>query len=484
MNETVHFEHERVMATPRSAPRRSLIVMAGLTPAVVTETLWALAQGEEQWIPSRVVVLSTSTGIELLKTQVEPHRTRAGSPWMRLLRALGIPQDQLACQLEPTVLQDGDRKPVTDATDAASLDAITARFAEIYEREWKHSDEVVVAVAGGRNAMTFVVSQALSLLKRPSDRACQVLVDYPEVLLTTQDPGIAADPDFLHGSLRGAIEQCDEFYFPEDGRSQAIKAKYRNSDGQLLESAQKLKFEFAQAQLKVVWLPILRMSAISDATRKAVAARLARGQATLTGLVAQRNLADRVNAVVLLKFERLQGRSHGILFGELCDQAFTTIGVLTAKPIAQALDLFPSTNIEMLRLGNIEDAEFDAIEYVAWNTLSADQQELRAGDRYSPSKPKRDTYRDAFRPNKGASYRRMADLGHDLFLPARFNKVDGRGKSKEQRNRLKELTPFVIEEFLAPGARPTLGSALAGQDPKCFDLDQTLTLRVTSEEDN
>lgn len=483
MNKTVHTKQERVMATPHSAHKRSLIVMAGLTPAVVTETLWALAKGEDRWIPSRVVVLSTSTGIELLKAQVEPHRTRAGSPWMRLLRALGIPHDQLACKLEPTVLQDGDREPVTDATDAASLDAITARFAEVYEREWDHSDEVVVAVAGGRNAMTFVVSQALSLLKRTSDRACQVLVDYPEALLTRQDPGMAEAEYFLHGSLRGAIEQCDEFYFPEDGRSQSIQVKYRLSDGHLVESAQKLKFEFAKAQLKVVWLPILRMSAISDATRKAVAARLAGGKATLTGLVAQRNLADRVNAVVLLKLERLQGRSQGILFGELCDQTFTTIGVLTAKPTAQALDLFPSTNIEMLRLGNIEDAEFDAIEYVVWNTLSADQQELRSADRFRPSKPKRDTYRDAFRPDSGASYRRMADRGHDLFLPTRFNKVDGRGKSRAQLNTLKELTPFVIEEFLATRARPTLGSALAGQDPKCFDLDQTLTLRVTSEED-
>lgn len=70
--------------------RRILLVVTGLTPQVVTETLYALAcapaDGGEAWIPDEVHLVTTSTGAENARlTLLE------GEGWFHRLREVSIP---------------------------------------------------------------------------------------------------------------------------------------------------------------------------------------------------------------------------------------------------------------------------------------------------------------------------------------------------------------------------------------------------------
>ena len=57
---------------PNSAPpaRTTLIAVTGLTPAVLTETLWGLASGPTPVIPDHIVVITTLTGRAKLTEQL------------------------------------------------------------------------------------------------------------------------------------------------------------------------------------------------------------------------------------------------------------------------------------------------------------------------------------------------------------------------------------------------------------------------------
>jgi hypothetical protein len=42
--------------------RRILIAVTGISPAILTETVWALAQRDEPWLPDQVIAVTTRTG--------------------------------------------------------------------------------------------------------------------------------------------------------------------------------------------------------------------------------------------------------------------------------------------------------------------------------------------------------------------------------------------------------------------------------------
>ena len=72
------------MTDPAAYPRRVLLAVTGLTPQIVTETLWALAvEGQPAWVPTEVRIITTRQGAETARCALlsdEPgwfHRLRA-----------------------------------------------------------------------------------------------------------------------------------------------------------------------------------------------------------------------------------------------------------------------------------------------------------------------------------------------------------------------------------------------------------------------
>ncbi|MDD5297605.1 MAG: CRISPR-associated ring nuclease Csm6 [Rhodocyclaceae bacterium] len=158
------------------SPRRILLAVTGLTPQVVTETLYALAcQPESPWIPDEIHLITTATGAEnarlnLLLPDGWFHRLRADYH----LPAIAFPVENIH------ILENADGKPLDDIRtpeeNTLAADFITETLRRLTEDT--HT-ELHVSIAGGRKTMGYYLGYALSLYGRPQDRLSHVLVSDP-----------------------------------------------------------------------------------------------------------------------------------------------------------------------------------------------------------------------------------------------------------------------------------------------------------------
>ncbi len=162
-------------------PRRILLAVTGLSPQILTETLYALGVGaaaeHERFIPTEVHLLTTSEGARLARTALlHPD----GGHYHALLRdypALGRPTfDETYIH----VIRDPAGQPLADIRtpqeNASAADSITALMAELTRDE--HA-QLHVSIAGGRKTMGFYLGYAFSLFARPQDELSHVLVSSP-----------------------------------------------------------------------------------------------------------------------------------------------------------------------------------------------------------------------------------------------------------------------------------------------------------------
>lgn len=154
-------------------PRRILVCVTGLTPQVVTETVYALVTRQPPWIPTDVHVLTTVTGARHAREQLLP----AGEgQFSRLCADYGLSGIRFDDSQVHT-LADAAGRPLDDirspADNMAMADAILARIAGFAADP--HC-ALHVSLAGGRKSMGFFAGYALSLYGRPQDRLSHVLV--------------------------------------------------------------------------------------------------------------------------------------------------------------------------------------------------------------------------------------------------------------------------------------------------------------------
>ena len=71
----------------KSANRTILVAGMGTSPAVLTETVWALAHQEQSVVPDEIVVITTKSGKDALRTAI---MSGASSVWERLKGTIGF----------------------------------------------------------------------------------------------------------------------------------------------------------------------------------------------------------------------------------------------------------------------------------------------------------------------------------------------------------------------------------------------------------
>lgn len=156
--------------------KRILLAVTGLSPQIVTETLYALCVAREPaFIPTEVHLLTTVEGAERARLDL-----LSGKAWFKKLcddyqlpeihfnkDCIHILQDALGNRLD-------DIRSVADNEQAANV--ITNKV-----RQFTLDDECAlhVSIAGGRKTMGFYVGYALSLYGRTQDRLSHVLVSSP-----------------------------------------------------------------------------------------------------------------------------------------------------------------------------------------------------------------------------------------------------------------------------------------------------------------
>ena len=178
---------------PRSHSRRILLAVTGLTPQIVTETLYALAVVQQPvWVPTEIRLITTREGAERARLAL----LHDESGWFHRLRAdYRLPEITFDAN-GIHVLEDAAGQPLADirtpGDNTRTADAIIEQVRALTENP---DSALHVSIAGGRKTMGFYLGYALSLYGRPQDRMSHVLVS----------PPFESHPEFYYPSPRSEL---------------------------------------------------------------------------------------------------------------------------------------------------------------------------------------------------------------------------------------------------------------------------------------
>lgn len=156
-----------------------LISICGLTPQVVTETLYALWRHDSSHLPDTIHIMTTAVGKQrVLATLTGPQGKLAA-----LKAEWGLPADKLQL-LSENIRVVGDHKGVllddirSDEENILAADSILAWVAGFTSQS---DSRIHASIAGGRKSMGVYLANAMSFLGRPQDQISHILVS-PQVL--------------------------------------------------------------------------------------------------------------------------------------------------------------------------------------------------------------------------------------------------------------------------------------------------------------
>jgi len=206
-----------------------LFAVTGMSPAVLTETIWSLAHEKPPTIPDRVVVITTSIGKNRIEAELFTPTPEYGglTVWQALRKQILGPNfenDPRINMEDIRVIANCDPKtgrsyPLPDIRTPADNETAADFILEELRRLTENPDiRVVASLAGGRKTMSALLYAAMSLLGRANDRLTHVLVSEP-----FDNPSLT--PKFYFPTPDGALETLHQL--PSTG------ATYSSSDAQL-----------------------------------------------------------------------------------------------------------------------------------------------------------------------------------------------------------------------------------------------------------
>ena len=208
--------------------KKILLVAAGMTPQIITETVYALSMlaetSDDQWVPDEIHILTTTPGIEKIKKSLLEQRHL-----QNLCNEYDLPpirMDESCFHLFQHTYKDED-----GVTQVRDLDDIkTSEDSEIVAdamcqliQQFTSDDEIElhVSIAGGRKAMGYYAGYAMSLYGRGRDRMSHTLVS-------------------------AEFENTTDFYYPTKN---AFEVTNRNGD----------KFNAQDAEVWLIDIPFVRL---------------------------------------------------------------------------------------------------------------------------------------------------------------------------------------------------------------------------------
>lgn len=210
--------------SPSQFKERVLVSVLGMSPAILTETLWALKHQEDPFIPTRIIILTTTEGRNRVFTHLFGDDKKQGAfstychdfdldPALLTQDCVSVIRDR----------QGGELKDIMTNQDNQSVaDKITQVVKELSDDE---DTAIHLSLAGGRKTMGYYAGYALSLFGREQDRLSHVLVEE-------------------------TFERCSDFYYPTPYDS--IVVNRRDS---------KEKHNARDAQVSLAEIPFVRINA-------------------------------------------------------------------------------------------------------------------------------------------------------------------------------------------------------------------------------
>ncbi|MCP9456139.1 MAG: CRISPR-associated ring nuclease Csm6 [Nitrospira sp.] len=202
-----------------------LIALCGLTPQVVTETLWALHHRSPPVHPADVWILTTHKGAKACRSKLLGQHG-ALARFVHEYRPTPAPR----CPLSHIIILKGsDGKPLDDVRSERDNQVVADQLAEFIRTQTERPDvRLHCSVAGGRKTMGVLLASALQLFGRPEDRLYHVLVS----------------PEF---------ESLDDFFFPP-----ATPTWLTARNGQRLHTT--------KALIELAELPFVRVRGLTEQT--------------------------------------------------------------------------------------------------------------------------------------------------------------------------------------------------------------------------
>ena len=179
------------MTTKDSEKRVILFVVSGMSPAVITETVWALAGEGTPCIPHRVIAVTSTPGAETIRKQLFTAEDGTCA-WDALRKALKDAGHDIEGKLQfgetandirvfercdpatqRTVLLDDIRQPADNDHAADFL------LRELRPYTEDPHVELIASIAGGRKTMSALLYGCISLIGREHDRVTHILVNSP-----------------------------------------------------------------------------------------------------------------------------------------------------------------------------------------------------------------------------------------------------------------------------------------------------------------
>ena len=164
--------------------RDILFAGVGMSPGVLTETVWALAHRKKPpIIPHSVFVVTTASARNVLNKTLFDN-----GGWTRLVAALALvgfavegrlrfgPASEFYAVL-PRPDGSGDLDDIVSAEDSAAAADCVMRALRGFTED--PGTRIVASIAGGRKTLSALVTSCVSLLGRSQDLLCHVLVNPP-----------------------------------------------------------------------------------------------------------------------------------------------------------------------------------------------------------------------------------------------------------------------------------------------------------------
>lgn len=192
-----------------------LLSVVGTSPAVLTETIWALYQEKPEYLPDEVIALSTTEGIDKLKKAMETPTTGGNTVWSDLKRAVGREK----MRKDVRVFKDPDKEQeLTDiitSHDQELVADLLLKEVRALKNPMLEECRIVASIAGGRKSMSALMYAVMSLAGDSGDIITHVLA--PEV-----------------------VTKCPDFFYPGQ-----VKQYLVNRDGEPI-TAKEVQVELAQ----------------------------------------------------------------------------------------------------------------------------------------------------------------------------------------------------------------------------------------------
>jgi CRISPR-associated protein (TIGR02584 family) len=148
--------------------REVVLFVAGTTPQIITETLWALRQETPEFSPAAIHVITTLQGRAVTQRRLLNEKRLA-----LLCHDLGIPNPPA---LEFHLLRRSDGKALDDVRDTQENTALANTILRVVrDLTAEPESRLSASLSGGRKTMGFFMGYAMSLFGRPQDALYHVM---------------------------------------------------------------------------------------------------------------------------------------------------------------------------------------------------------------------------------------------------------------------------------------------------------------------